>query len=201
MQANSDLDARSDLYSLGVVFYELITGRKLFDSESQFDVMLAHVETLPDPPSKWNPQVTTELDALILTIQHDLFTLGADLATPEERDLSKGRVKIERVEAPRVDRLEAAIDRYEAELPPLTRFILPGGHPLAAALHISRVVCRRAERRCITLASTVLQSGQEAPINPEVIRYLNRLSDLLFVLARVANHRHRVDDIVWNPLI
>jgi len=142
-----------------------------------------------------------ELDALILTIQHDLFTLGADLATPEERDLAKGKIKIERVEAPRVDRLEAAIDRYEAELPPLTRFILPGGHPLAAALHISRVVCRRAERRCITLSSTILQSGREAPINPEVIRYLNRLSDLLFVLARVANHRHRVDDIVWNPLI
>ncbi|MCX6613162.1 MAG: serine/threonine-protein kinase [Acidobacteria bacterium] len=66
VQANSDLDARSDLYSLGVVFYELLAGRKPFDAESQFDVMLAHVETLPDPPSKWNPQVTTELDALIL---------------------------------------------------------------------------------------------------------------------------------------
>ncbi len=142
-----------------------------------------------------------ELDALLLTLQHDLFSLGADLATPEEKDRSKGAVRIERVAASRVDRLETLIDRYEAELPPLTRFILPGGHPLAAALHGARTVCRRAERRCLTLSRSLgeLSEADEEPINTEVIRYLNRLSDLLFVLARAANFRHSVPDILWNP--
>ena len=138
-----------------------------------------------------------EIDALLLAFQHDLFTLGGDLATPEETDRSKGRILIERLDAERVTELEALIDRFTAEMPPLTRFILPGGHPLAAALHLARTVCRRAERNCVTLADHL--GPDESPLNPEVLRYLNRLSDLLFTLSRLANHRLGVADILWNP--
>lgn len=138
-----------------------------------------------------------ELDALLLTIQHDLFHLGADLATPDEEDTHKGRVTIRRVEAERVQRLEQWIDRFESELPPLTQFILPGGSSFASALHVARVVCRRAERCCVTLAQFV--SEESVALNPQIITYLNRLSDLLFVLARLANHRQGISDVHWNP--
>ena len=138
-----------------------------------------------------------EITALLLEFQHDLFTLGGDLAAPEENDATKGRITIDRLSGQRVTELETAIDRFTAELPPLTRFILPGGHPLAAHLHLARTICRRAERHCVTLAYAVSETG--AAINPEIIRYLNRLSDLLFTLARLANHRLGVADIVWNP--
>ena len=123
-----------------------------------------------------------DIAALLQTMQNDLFGLGADLATPEEKDVDKGRVHITRVAPAQVTYLENQIDLYESELPPLTNFILPGGSPLAAGLHHARVVCRRAERRTVTLAHAEV-------VNPVVIQYLNRLSDLLFVLARVANHR------------
>ncbi len=138
-----------------------------------------------------------ELETVLSGLQDRLFSVGADIATPPEEATQKGRVTIERITPEQTASLEALIDRFEAELPPLTRFILPGGSPLAASLHLARVVCRRAERRCVTLAQT--EAGAEPPLNPEVIRYLNRLSDLLFVLARVANHRLAVEDIVWNP--
>lgn len=139
-----------------------------------------------------------ELRETIASFQDRLFAVGADIATPMETATQRGRVSIERISSERVEALEHLIDRFEAELPPLTRFILPGGGGLAAALHHARVVCRRAERRCVTLAS--LEAEAESPaLNPEVIRYLNRLSDLLFVLARVANCRQGVEDIVWNP--
>lgn len=134
-----------------------------------------------------------ELEQSIAALQSDLFSLGADMATPREEDTHKGRIVVERVGPEQVERLEAQIDHYEAELPPLQSFILPGGHPLAAALHLARVVCRRAERRSVSL-----QHSGEA-LNPEVLRYLNRLSDLLFVLARVANQRQNVPDIAWKP--
>ena len=141
-----------------------------------------------------------EIRSRLLEFQHDLFTLGGDLATPIESATEKGRVTIARLDAARTAALEGWIDRYTAELPPLTRFILPGGHPLAAHLHLARTICRRAERHCVTLSHT---SGEAEPaaiiINPEIVRYLNRLSDLLFTLARLANHRLRVADIVWNP--
>ncbi|MCX6377898.1 MAG: cob(I)yrinic acid a,c-diamide adenosyltransferase [Armatimonadetes bacterium] len=143
-------------------------------------------------------QSDSELDTLLLSIQHDLFTLGSDLATPEGEDLQKGRVSIQRVPPEMVTRLEREIDRYEETLPPLTRFVLPGGTPLSAHLHFARTVCRRAERSCVTLALAEEAAGHSS-INPEAIRYLNRLSDLLFVLARAANHRHSVSDIHWNP--
>lgn len=137
-----------------------------------------------------------ELDALVNDLQHELFLLGADLATPGSAEEQRGAVRIERVQSAQVERLERWIDRYEAELPPLTRFILPGGQPLAAALHWARVVCRQAERRCVTLACA---EDEESPdVNPVVVRYLNRLSDLLFVLARVANHRAGAGDVIWE---
>jgi cob(I)alamin adenosyltransferase len=141
-----------------------------------------------------------EIDALLNELQHELFLLGADLATPGIRDEARGRVSIERVSSALAERLERLIDRYEADLPPLTQFILPGGQPLAAALHWARVVCRRAERRCVTLARVEADGANaSAPdINPEVVRYLNRLSDLLFVLARAANHRRGAGDVIWK---
>lgn len=141
-----------------------------------------------------------DIDSLLQTIQNDLFTLGADLATPEEKDTIKGRIRITRIAPPQILHLEQQIDRYEAELPPLTSFILPGGTPLAAHLHHARVVCRRAERRTVTLAQSDPESLYNSQqINPDALRYLNRLSDLLFVLARVANHRQQVPDVKWTP--
>ena len=136
-----------------------------------------------------------DLDALLQTIQNDLFGLGSDLATPDEKDTDKGRIHITRVAPSQVAYLESQIDHYEGELPPLTNFILPGGSPFAASLHVGRVVCRRAERHCVTLARA---HAETAPLNPDVIRYLNRLSDLLFVLCRVANKRRDVPDVVWK---
>ena len=146
-----------------------------------------------------------EIRSRLLEFQHDLFTLGGDLATPiespeeNEADRTKGRVTIARLDAARTAALEGWIDRYTAELLPLTRFILPGGHPLAAYLHLARTICRRAERHCVTLAYAGGEPEAAVVINPEIIRYLNRLSDLLFTLARLANHRLGVADIVWNP--
>ena len=140
----------------------------------------------------------SELKELLLGFQDALFRLGADLATPDEASTRKGRITIERFPAERAAALEPLIDRFEEELPPLQNFILPGGDPLAAALHLGRVVCRRAERRCVALARLEASEGR-TPLNPEIVRYLNRLSDLLFVLARVANHRRNVPDIPWHP--
>lgn len=134
---------------------------------------------------------TAEFDNILAGLQNQLFTLGADLATPDPADEQKGSISIPRVTAAHVAPLEAAIDAWEAEMPALTQFILPGGSPLAASLHHARTVCRRAERSVVLLAS------QEA-VNPEVVRYLNRLSDALFVLARLANYRQGLSDVIWK---
>jgi cob(I)alamin adenosyltransferase len=117
-------------------------------------------------------------------VQNELFDLGAQLATP-----GAGQ---ERITTGHVEALEEEIDRHEATLPPLTCFILPAGTPLAAAFHVARTVCRRAERRVVTLAA---QHGTTIPAN--AIEYLNRLGDLLFVLARVANRQAGVADDPW----
>jgi cob(I)alamin adenosyltransferase len=137
-----------------------------------------------------------EIDALLRQIQNDLFHVGSDLATPLDGAETKGKITIKRVSRSLAVSLETEIDRFEADLPALTQFVLPGGHPAAAALHFSRTVCRRAERRCVSLARSDEPTKQ---VNPEIIRYLNRLSDLLFVLARTANHRNGVPDVHWNP--
>lgn len=130
-----------------------------------------------------------ELSMLLTRLQSDLFVLGADLATP----LSRGADLVPRLAADAIDRLEALIDSHEAELEPLRNFILPGGAPAAAALHLARTIVRRAERRVTTLLRL-----EPDDVNPETLRYLNRLSDLLFVLARVANRRAGIDDIPWR---
>lgn len=135
--------------------------------------------------------VDGEVDALVARIQAELFVLGAELATNPKHTKVKGP-GIDQVAEATVEALEAAIDTAESELPALTSFILPGGGAAGAALHHARVVCRRAERRVITLA-------EEEPVRGEVVRYLNRLADLLFVLARLVNHRAKVPETAWMP--
>ena len=127
-----------------------------------------------------------DLDQPLVRIQQDLFALGAQLADPGER-IAERVVKASLTESD-VGRLESLIDRLESELPPLRRFILAGGAHAGAALHVARTVCRRAERRMVSLTP--------AP-DAVLIKYVNRLSDLLFVLARVANHRAGVPEIEW----
>jgi cob(I)alamin adenosyltransferase len=131
-------------------------------------------------------RLDADLDQPLVRIQQDLFALGAQLADPGERIAERVR-KASLADAD-VERLEGWIDRLESELPPLRRFILAGGSPPGAALHVARTVCRRAERKIVSLA----------PMPDAVlIKYVNRLSDLLFVLARVVNHRAGVPEIEW----
>jgi len=132
-------------------------------------------------------QPGVDIEALLQDIQRDLFALGAVLADPTHRIAP--RVHKATVDADDVTRLEQAIDRLEATLPKLRRFILPGGSPAGARLHLARTICRRAERRIVAL-------GQEA-VDPIVITYVNRLSDLLFVMARAANHQAGAPETEW----
>ena len=131
-----------------------------------------------------------DADALVARVQDDLFTVGAALADPNP----KGRFH-NAVARGLAERLEAEIDRLEAELPPLSQFILPGGTPAAARLHLARTVCRRAERQVVRLARQ-----PEADVPHQLFAYLNRLSDFLFVLARIVNHRAGVEDTPWSGL-
>ncbi len=132
------------------------------------------------------------LDPILARIQNDLFDLGADLATPE-----RGGEKLDwtplRITEGQVERLEHEIDQLNAELSPLTSFVLPAGSPAATALHVARTVCRRAERAAVQLADT-----EGEIVAPAVVKYLNRLSDLLFVAARYANGKG-ADDVLWTP--
>jgi cob(I)alamin adenosyltransferase len=130
-----------------------------------------------------------ELDAMLGLIQNDLFDLGADLAVPQR----EGKAERLRVVASQVERLEHDIDSLNANLAPLTSFILPGGSPAAAYLHLARTICRRAERMIVELAS---QPGE--PVGDAAIQYINRLSDFLFVASRAANH-NGADDVLWVP--
>jgi cob(I)alamin adenosyltransferase len=136
---------------------------------------LARAEPLPD-----------DIDVLLTLVQNELFDLGAELATPDPQAMG-----VQGVGPSQIARLEAAIDRYEAMLPALKQFILPGGVRGAAALHVARTVCRRAERRVITLASA-------ERISPQPLIYLNRLSDVLFVLARAVNRAAGRADVPWQ---
>ena len=114
-------------------------------------------------------------------VQHDLFDLGGELCIPGHR----------MIDAAHVERLETELDGFNEALPPLKEFILPGGGPAAAACHVARAVCRRAERRCWSLAHS------EA-VSPDVLKYLNRLSDLLFVLARILARHEQGTEVVWR---
>jgi len=136
-------------------------------------------------------EMMPRVDEVLAPIQRDLFSLGALLATPQP-DKVKQQLEKARLDDARIAELERAIDAGEAELEPLTAFILPGGTPKAAALHVARTVCRRAERRVIALSH-----DGEMHMPGIVVVYLNRLSDLLFVLARVANRRAGAAEVTW----
>ncbi len=131
---------------------------------------------------------TDDADAMLDRIQNDMFDLGADLCTPEQEERKTTALRI--VDS-QVDRLEQEIDAMNAELAPLKSFILPGGTPAAAHLHMARAVARRAERLMTELAT-------HDPINPAALRYINRLSDHLFVLARRVNG-NGAGDVLWKP--
>lgn len=128
-----------------------------------------------------------DVSEFLAKIQNQLFSLGADLATPDTHTKSAEL----RISADFTTEMEEAIDKISEELPPLRNFILPGGSPGGAILHIARTVCRRSERCVVRLAN-------EESVNPEAIRSLNRLSDLLFVLARVVNHRSDAPEEIWD---
>jgi len=126
----------------------------------------------------------------LATIQHDLFTVGSHLATPPPAE-GRRRPNVPPLPDDRVEAMEGWMDEADEELAPLRAFILPGGAPGAAELHICRTVCRRAERMVVAL-------GEDEPESEAMIRYLNRLSDLLFVMARLENHRAGSADVEWE---
>jgi cob(I)alamin adenosyltransferase len=132
---------------------------------------------------------STDLDAMLGRIQNELFDLGADLATPPKSGEVEGQVL--RMSEAQTRRLESEIDAFNSQLPELQSFILPGGTAAAAALHLARTVCRRAERETVRL----MQAGE--PVSGPALRYLNRLSDWLFVAARVANE-HGAAEVFWQ---
>jgi cob(I)alamin adenosyltransferase len=132
--------------------------------------------------------IPREIDRLLERIQHELFALGAELATEQPQPSAKDWISPDLITA-----LEQDIDHWQERLPSLRNFILPGGVPAAAALHVARCVARRAERRVVELAA------HDARLRPVVIAYLNRLSDLLFVLARAVNHLAGASESLWHP--
>ena len=149
------------------------------ETNAAIGVARLHVDEYPD------------LDLMLGAIQNDLFDLGADLATPEADE--PPAFEPLRILPVQVERLEKEIDYLNRSLAPLTTFVLPGGSAAAAHLHVARTVCRRAERVTVTLAQT---AGE--PVNPEAVRYLNRLSDFLFVASRWANDLGG-RDVLWVP--
>jgi cob(I)alamin adenosyltransferase len=152
------------------------------ETSSTLGLALVAVQDSADPTER-------ELAGLIRELQNDLFDVGSDLCVPGEAGEQL------RLPAAYVERLEGHIDRLNARLEPLQSFVLPGGKPLAAWLHVARTVCRRAERLAVELAELPEEAQR---VNPEVVRYLNRMSDLLFVMARVANDQGR-GDVLWEP--
>jgi cob(I)alamin adenosyltransferase len=139
------------------------------EANSAIGVVLG-VAALPEPVAR-----------CLVEVQHDLFDLGGELSIPGHRMIGSAHV----------DRLETQLDGFNEGLPPLKEFILPGGGPAAAACHVARAVCRRAERRCWSLART-------ETVSPEALKYLNRLSDLLFVVARVLARHENGSEVVWR---
>jgi cob(I)alamin adenosyltransferase len=132
-------------------------------------------------------ELPSEFRGVLERVQNELFDVGADLAVPY--GVGDGRLRVEQAQ---IDALERDCDRFNADLPELRSFVLPGGSPAAARLHVARTVCRRAER-------DALLAAQELELNPLVLVYLNRLSDLLFILARAANARAGRDEPLWKP--
>ena len=133
----------------------------------------------------------TDIDNMLARIQHDLFDLGADLCTPDTGE--KLEYEPLRIIPSQVERLEKEIDQLNKELEPLRSFVLPGGHPAAAQLHLARTIARRAER---LISETANQDGEI--ISPAALKYINRLSDFLFVASRWVNHK-TTGDVLWVP--
>ncbi len=139
--------------------------------------------------------IKEEHKKLLLEIQDRLFVSGAILATPPDKEMLKSgkqRLNIMRISEEDITSLENEIDRIDSLLPPMTHFILPGGHPTVSYCHIARCVCRRAER-------LVSQLNEQEPIDELVLKYLNRLSDYLFMLARILSSEFKVEEIKWIP--
>jgi cob(I)alamin adenosyltransferase len=130
--------------------------------------------------------IDEDLNVLLGNIQNDLFVVGSDLSNPDMLN------KKNRVTSDMIENLEKNIDQFEKELPQITNFILPGGHPSASLIHEARTITRRAETEMISL-------DEQEKVNKECKVYLNRLSDLLFVIARIINKRMGVNDIIWKP--
>jgi cob(I)alamin adenosyltransferase len=151
---------------------------------------LTDVDADPDADGGPDADADPGIRRGLLLIQNDLFALGANLATPE-RDDSRPRPRTPDVPVARVEAMEGWIDRATEELPELREFILPGGTGAAAMLHVCRSVCRRAEREVVAL-------GREETLDPGIVRYLNRLSDLFFVWARLENLRAGQADVPWS---
>ncbi|MCR4283113.1 MAG: cob(I)yrinic acid a,c-diamide adenosyltransferase [Bauldia sp.] len=154
-----------------------------FEAIGTIDELNAHVGVA----SLHEPVLQPGLAAMLAPIQNDLFDLGADIATPQK---SEKRERL-RITATQVERLEHEIDALNRNLEPLTSFVLPGGTPAAATLHLCRTVARRAERLMVALA-------EREAVNVEALRYINRLSDFFFVAARLANDNGRTD-VLWVP--
>jgi len=150
-----------------------------YGTVDELNAVLGVVRTEPLP---------ADVDSLLGRIQHHLFDLGAELATPDAAAQGMAMISDAHIQT-----LEGAIDRHDAALPALSTFILPGGTRVAADLHLARTVCRRAERRVVTLVTT-----ERGRISPALVIYLNRLSDLLFVLARVVNAVAGCPDVSWS---
>lgn len=140
-------------------------------------------------------QIDSETSKNLLKIQNDLFTLGAMLATPKEKEVLKSgkkRLNIPKISEESISLLETLIDKMNVDLPDMKHFILPGGHTTVSYCHIARCICRRAERICVTLSDL-------EEIDMHIIMYLNRLSDYLFVLARKLTYDNHCEEIPWIP--
>ena len=164
----------------------LFGGRRVRKSDLRIDAY-GTVDELNSQLGLLRDLLTDEaLRETVMTIQNRLFALGSHLASDPEKDLP-----VPPLTEAMVTQLESWIDEWEAELPPLTNFILPGGHPAASTCHVARCVCRRAERLTVALAETEAVEGV-------VLRYLNRLSDCLFVLARRAGQLAGAEEVLWR---
>lgn len=159
------------------------------DSYGTVDELNSYIGLIKDQ------EISEGLKTSLLKIQNELFTLGAMLATPPEKETLKSgkeRLNIPKVNLSSIEFLENEIDKMDQELPQMTHFILPGGHQAVSFCHVARCVCRRAERLSVAL-------NDEERINEDVLKYLNRLSDYLFVLARKLSQDLAVEEIKWIP--
>lgn len=159
------------------------------ESYGTVDELNSHIGLIRDQ------EINLHYKKILERIQDRLFTVGAILATPPEKELLKNgkeRLNIPKVSEADIELLENEIDNMDKELPPMTHFVLPGGHTTVSYCHIARCVCRRAERLAVHL-------NELEPVDPHVLTYLNRLSDYLFVLARKLSHDLQADEVKWIP--